>query len=196
MWPQLWLVDPLFLDVWVFLNCCVYFPFRPQIRLEGGKKPRNFPFVILWPIDFPSKIPNALHNIRIYQNSVLLIGSATCHFFFFIELDYTVTCFFFLLFFCKENLTKQLFLCFTLTSGGDLYLFMFQNAVIECWWHQDLLFHFLDYWGIAVSLCVHFSCHQSHNSSVCFFKIHFIYSLNLYCNLNKITPSSNQIVMT
>lgn len=95
---------------------------------------------MLRPTFVPSKIPNALRNIRTYQNSVPLIGNATCHFFFFIELDYTVTDdTFFFFFLRKRELDKTDFLCFTLTSGGDLYFPFFffffsllQNAVIEC----------------------------------------------------------------
>lgn len=86
MWPQLWLADPLF---WThgFLNCCLYFPFRPQ-KLFRVKQLWNFPFVMLWPIFVVPLRLNTLHNIRIYQNWPLLVGSAMCHFFFFLrEID-------------------------------------------------------------------------------------------------------------
>lgn len=126
MWPQVWLADPLF---WTygFLNCCLYFPFRPQKPFRV-KKPRNFPFVMLWPIFVVPLRLNTLHNSRIDQNLLPLVGSAMCHLYLL-----------FFLFFL-EKLTKRLFLCFTLTSGGYLYFSIFQNAVIKCWWHQELSF--------------------------------------------------------
>ncbi len=92
MWPQLWLADPLF---WTygFLNCCLYFPFRPQKPFRV-KKPRNFPFVMLWPIFVVPLRLNTLHNSRIYQNLLPLVGSAMCHLYllfylFFWEIDKT-----------------------------------------------------------------------------------------------------------
>lgn len=117
MWPHFRLAGPLFWSyvLILILNCCLCFPFRPQIRLEGEKPPRNVPFVMLWSTFVPSKskIPNTLH-IRIYQNSVPLIGNATCHFFFIELLDYTVTEYTFfppLFFFLRKRTWQNSFFC-------------------------------------------------------------------------------------
>lgn len=78
----------------------------------------------------------------------------------------------------QNSLTKQLFLRFTLTPGGELY-FLLQNAVIKCWWHQDLRL----FLGLLRHFCFAFLFVCEFNSAatkaithLCtFFKIHSIF---------------------
>ncbi len=146
MWPQLWLADPLF---WTygFLNCCLYFPFRPQKPFRV-KQPRTFPSIMLWPIFVVPLRFNTLHNIRMYRNVSLLYGITVTEY---ISILKKIVSFcalhWHLVVICISLFFKMLWSSADDTKG----------------------YHFLDYWGIAVLLCcVYFSCHQRHNPSVCF----------------------------
>lgn len=166
MWPQLWLADPLF---WTygFLNWCLYFPFRPQKPFRV-KKPRNFPFVMLWPIFVVPLRLNTLHNIRIYQNLLPLVGSAMCHFFF-MELQWQSVQVYFFFFFDKTALSVLytdiwwwfVFLYFSKCCDQML---MTPRAIIS-WTIEALLFCFTVFISAATKGITHLCA---------FFKVHFI----------------------
>lgn len=107
-------------------------PFRPQTLLRGGKKPRNFPFVTLWPNFLFCLVAYLLHYIILQFFGILflfpwkeVLHITSSSFFFFMEV---VHIFYFL---CKRIVTKWLILCFTLTSCGDLVAFLY---LLKSWW--------------------------------------------------------------